>query len=268
MTIPQIFNRKKVTMHRERAARNLSSHDFLLNEVADRILERLDDINREFPDVLLVGASPELSLSMQQRAGTNRLVNLDLSQKMLELCVGEKIIAEDETIPFEPNTFDLVMSNLVLHSVNDLVGALVQIQRLLKADGLFTASLYGEGTLAELRHIMTEVEVGMTGGMSPRIAPFADVKSLGYLLQRAGFALPVADSEIIKVSYDNVLELMHDLRGMGESNSLQKHGKQLTGELLAAMDVAYKSQYGDGEGGIIATFNIISITGLAAISNK
>jgi NADH dehydrogenase [ubiquinone] 1 alpha subcomplex assembly factor 5 len=263
--IPQIFNRKKVLLHRQRAS---GEHDFLVNEVASRMLERLDDMSREFIAVLNIGAAGNISHLLAKKAGVKLLVNQDLSQAMLKNASGLKVLADEEKIPFAANSFDLVTSNLCLHLVNDLPGSLVQIRQLLKPDGLFIASMFGLDTLYELRQVMAEVEMESLSGMSPRIAPFTDVKTLGALAQRVGFALPVADGEVIQVSYTNVIELMHDLRGMGEASALVKSGRALTRDLIARIDGVYKDKFGDGEGGIIATFNIINITGLAAESNK
>ncbi|MCE3233437.1 MAG: putative SAM-dependent methyltransferase [Rickettsiaceae bacterium] len=266
--VPQIFNRKKILLHRQRASHSIKKHNFLINEVSGRILERLDDMSRQFPSVLTISNSSYLSEHLVKKIGVNLLVNQDLSFAMLQKTTGLKVVADEETMPFAKSSFDLIISNLSLHLTNDLPGALVQINQILKPDGLFIASLYGLETLNELRQVMATIETEKTGGISPRISPFADVKTLGSLIQRTGYALPVADSEIIKVSYSNALELMHDLRGMGESNALIKTGRPLTRELISAIDSTYKQQFSDGEGGIIATFEIINITGLAANSNK
>jgi NADH dehydrogenase [ubiquinone] 1 alpha subcomplex assembly factor 5 len=266
--VPEIFNRKKVQRHRQRASIVISEHDFLINEVAGRVLERLDDISREFESILNIGAIGNISELLNRKSETKLLVNQDLSDGMLQKSSGLKVVADEEKIPFANGSFDLVISNLCLHWVNDLPGALVQIRQLLKPDGLFIASMYGLDTLTELRQVMAEVEVAKLDGISPRVSPFTDVKTLGALAQRVGFALPVADSEVIKVSYNNIIELMHDLRGMGEANALCKSGRPLNRSLIAEMDAVYKQKFSDGENGIVATFNVINITGLAAESNK
>jgi NADH dehydrogenase [ubiquinone] 1 alpha subcomplex assembly factor 5 len=265
--IPQIFNKKKIILHRNRAARNIQNHNFLLSEVASRLVERLNDMSRNFENILNIGGS-EVSHLLASKDDIKMLVNQDISINMVNMASGLKIVADSENIPFANGTFDLVTSNLSLHSANDLPGALVQILKLLKPDGLFVASLYGAETLHELRVAAAEAEMAEYAGMSPRIAPFADVKTLGHLTQRIGFELPVADSETIKVSYNNALELMHDLRGMGEANALFRQGRPIGKKLLHNINKIYTEKFGDGEGGIIATFDIVVITGIAPKDNR
>ena len=196
-----IFDRVLVKKHRERAAASFANHSFLFENVAERLAERLEDINRAFDQVLDLGARSD-----------------HLGQK---IHCSDLVKAEDEEqLSIAEARFDLVCSNLSLHWVNDLPGALIQAKNVLKPDGLFLAALFGGDTLSELRQALLHAETGLTGGASPRISPFGDVKSLGQLLQRAGYAMPVADVDMIQVSYDNIYALMQDLRGMGETNAL------------------------------------------------
>jgi len=156
------------------------------------------------------------------------------------------------------------VSNLVLHWTNDLPGALLQIRRTLRPDGLFLAAMLGEGTLAELRDCLMAAEIETTGGVSPRVSPFADVRDLGGLLQRAGFTLPVVDRDRIVVTYDNVMKLFADLRGMGEGNALSEQERRFTRRTLVmrAAEI-YHERYAGDDGRVSATFNIVYLHGWA-----
>lgn len=256
--IPQIFNRNKVRLHRDRACHKISGHDFLLEENAGRIGERLKDINREFAAVLNIGCGTSY---LSQYLKTELLVNQDLSEIMAGKAGATAIVADEEKLPYAPESFDLVISNLAMHTVNDLPGALAQIKYSLKKDGILLASIYGISTLRELQQVMIEVESEEYGGASPRVSPFTDVQTLGSLMQRVGFISPITDSELIRVSYDNVIDLMHDLRHMGEANALIKGSRPLTRDILAKADMRYKELFPDGDGGIMAGFDVITITG-------
>jgi SAM-dependent methyltransferase len=171
------------------------------------------------------------------------------------------VAGDEERLPFAENRFDLVLSCLSLHWVNDLPGALIQIRRALKPDGLFLAAMFGGETGRELRQALAEAEIAVEGGLSPRVSPFAEVRDLGGLLQRAGFALPVVDSDHLTVSYANPLRLMADLRGMGESNAAVERRKQVTrrATLIAAVE-RYAELFGDSEGRVPATFQVLYLT--------
>ena len=165
-------------------------------------------------------------------------------------------------MPFKDACFDLIISNLALHWVNDLPGAMLQANRALKPDGLFLASIFGGETLKELRQSLMLAENEINSGVSPRISPFADVRDVGALLQRAGFALPVADSDVITVSYEHPLKLLQDLRGMAESNAVFARHKAFTNKavMLRAAEI-YSENYGGDDGRVPATFQIIYMTG-------
>jgi SAM-dependent methyltransferase len=220
MTAPRIFDSAALAKHRERA-RRISGDRFLAREAEESIALRLSATNRRFENVLRVDA-----------------------------------LDESEIVPGEDASFDLVISTLALHAVDDLPGALVQIRRKLKPDGLFLGALFGGETLHELREAFAAAEIETLGGLSPRVAPFADVRDLGGLLQRAGFALPVADVERTTVNYRDFFSLPRDLRAHGETSALvQRSRKFLRRETLAALLAAYQP--------LRATFDIIYLTGWA-----
>lgn len=257
-----IFNRQVVRQHRTRAAPMFAEHDFLFREVAERLLERLDDVTRSFPLALDLGARGGLIGDMLgQRGGVETLISCALALadgKELSVC------ADDELLPFADHAFDLVLSNLSLHWINDLPGALSQVRRCLKPDGLMIASMFGGDTLKELRSVLNEAEIAVEGGLSPRISPFADIRDVGGLLQRAGFALPVVDAETITVSYGDPLKLLKDLRGMGETNAVAQRRLSFTRRetLMRAMGL-YQEQFGDDQGRIPATFQVLHLSGWA-----
>ena len=173
------------------------------------------------------------------------------------------VVAEEEALPFAPESFDLVLSLLNLHWVGDLPGALLQIRRALKPDGLFLGVMFGLGTLGELRDCLLAAESEMRGGAGPRVSPFADLRDAAGLLQRAGFALPVADVGTLTVTYPDALALMRDLRGMGEANALAARPQGFAGrELFARTAALYAERHADAEGRIPARFQLIFLTGL------
>lgn len=264
----RIFDRSLLRKRRDRVAPGFDHFDFLVREAAERLADRLDDVTRRFPLALDLGChTGQLAQALGGRGGIETLVQCDLSPRMATRAAGNgnpALAADEEWLPFKPQSFDLVLSCLSLHWVNDLPGTLVQIRRVLKPDGLFIASLLGSGTLAELRHCLQDAELEVEGGASPRVAPFADVKDLGALLQRAGFSLPVADADSIPVSYGDPLRLMTDLRGMGESNAVAQQRKGLTrrATLMRAAGL-YHEHFADQDGRMPASFQLLTMTGWA-----
>jgi len=265
-----VFNRRTVRQHRERAAARLEDHDFLFRETAERLCDRLDDIRRAFPVGLDLGCrTGGLSRVIGRRGGIETLFACDLSLAMSRHAGPRALVADEEFLPFGPNSFDLVLSNLSLHWVNDLPGALAQIRRCLKPGGLFLGAMLGGETLKELRHALARAEADIDGGLSPRISPFADVKDAGNLLLRAGFSLPVADMESISVSYPDPFKLMADLRGMGESNAVIEARKGFTSrQLMMQAAQRYVSEFGDDDNRIPATFQVITLTAWAENDNN
>ena len=175
------------------------------------------------------------------------------------------VVSSEELLPFAPASFDLIASALVLHWVNDLPGALVQIRRALKPGGLFLGTMMGGETLRELRAALLSGESEVAGGVSPRVSPFADVRDAGSLLQRVGFERPVADVDTVRVTYRDPLQLMTELRGMGETNALRERRRTFTARrTLLAAAASYRNQFADTDGRVRATFQLVTLTGWAA----
>jgi len=264
-----VFDRRAVRAHRQRAAAGLGEHDFLFRESARRLADRLDDVTRKFPRALDLGChGGELAAALGPRGGVETLVQCDLAPAMARRAgaaagAGRLALAADEEfLPFAPRSFDLVLSNLGLHWVNDLPGCLLQVRRVLRPDGLFVAALLGGQTLHELRAALIDAELAVSGGAGPRVSPFADVAELGGLLQRAGFALPVADSDTLTVTYGDAFGLMRDLRGMGEGNALSARRRAFTRRAVL-FDAAARYRDGCGGGRLPATFQIVTLTAWA-----
>jgi NADH dehydrogenase [ubiquinone] 1 alpha subcomplex assembly factor 5 len=257
-----VFNRRTVARHRDRAAASLEEHNFLFNETGERLCDRLDDVTRTFPTALDLGCrTGDLGRVIGKRGGIEDLFQCDLSFQMTKRTGSRAAVADEEFLPFATKCFDLILSNLSLHWVNDLPGALMQIRRCLKPGGAFLATMLGGETLSELRQSLAHGEAEVDGGLSPRVSPFADVRDAGNLLQRAGFTLPVADLETITVSYPDPFKLMNDLRGMGESNAVLDARKGFTSRRLFMEAVQYYMQeFADADGRIPATFQIITLT--------
>lgn len=260
-----VFDRRALRQRRDRAAATLGEHDFLLNAVAERLIDRLADIKRRFPAALDLGChGGHLGKALGDGGGVKRLVQADLSPEMVGRAEGLRLAADEELLPFAPASFDLVMSLLSLHWVNDLPGALIQIRDVLRADGLFLAAMLGGETLWQLRQALAQAELDEEGGVSPRASPFVDVRDAGMLLQRAGFALPVVDIDRITVTYADALTLMRELRGMGETNVVGERRKHFTRRsTLFAAASAYRDRFADSAGRIPATFEVLYLTGWA-----
>ena len=255
-----IFDRVTVRRHRDRAAADFAAHDFLHREIGERLADRLVDIRREFDRTVNLGSGTPLPV-----AGRDITVTTDLSARFLGARgVFNPVAADEEFLPFADASLDLVVSCLSLHWVNDLPGALVQIRRALKPDGLFMAALLGGDTLIELRRALLDAEAATTGGASPHTSPVADVPDAGALLQRAGFALPVVDTDTITVTYPDLFALMRELRGMGETNAVAARTRTpMRRDTLFAAAERYRDLYGDEDGRLPATFQIIWMTGWA-----
>ena len=262
------FDRRLLRRRRERAATRLAAHDFLIREAADRLADRLEDVRRKFPLALDLGChTGQLGTVLRGRGGIERLVQCDLSPIMARQAADNgppTIAGDEELLPFAGGSFDLVMNCLNLHWVNDLPGALLQIRHALKPDGLFLAVLFGLGSLGDLRDCLIAAEAELKGGASPRVSPFADARDGAALLQRAGFALPVADVETVSVTYPDALALMHDLRGMGESSALQARSDRYAGrELFARAAALYAQRHAGRDGRVPAQFRLLFLTGWA-----
>ena len=252
-----VFDRE---LGRSRLRRALAGDypDFLLQRAAGDLEERLGAVLREFALAADLGTTlPVVAPVLAGRAG--RLLRMAEAQGTQADLVGDL-----ESLPFAAGSLDLAVSLLALHGVNDLPGALIQIKRALKPDGLFMGCLLGGRTLQELRQALLEAESETTGGVSPRVAPFADLRDLGGLLQRAGFALPVIDSEIVTVRYRDAFGLFHDLRAMGWANALVARRKTPSRrETLLRAAALYAERFADPDGRLPATFEFVWVSGWA-----
>jgi NADH dehydrogenase [ubiquinone] 1 alpha subcomplex assembly factor 5 len=259
------FDRRAVRLHRDRAAPILGAHDFLFAEAAERLADRLDDITRRFPLALDLGCHDGvLARTLKGRGGIETLVQMDLSPAMAARAArfGPAVAADEERLPFAERRFDAVLSCLSLHWVNDLPGALIQARLALKPDGLFLAVMLGGGSLGELRRALLEAEIEAKGGASPRISPLAELRDEAALLQRAGFAMPVADLDQLRVTYENPLGLLRDLRGMGETNALAARPRSFTSRsVLAGAASRYAAEAAAGR--ISASFQLLFLTAWA-----
>ena len=263
---PRIFDRALLRRRRDRVARATDPRgDFLFAESGERLLDRLDDVRRQFPLALDLGCRDGLlGRLLRGRGGVETLVQGDLSLGLLRKATGAVLQLDEEALPFAPETFDLVLANLSLHWTNDLPGALAQIRHGLKPDGLFLGVVFGAGTLQELRTVLMEAEIAETGGASARVAPFADLRDAAGLMQRAGFALPVADVETVTVTYAGMLPLLADLRAMGETNMLDARLKRPTRRAVIGRAAAlYQEKFTLPDGRIPASFRLIFVTGWA-----
>lgn len=261
----QLFDRRLLVRRQDRAARDATAHDFLLQRVAEDFMVRLGAVQRQFATVLDLGAHHGvLARSISQLPGVSLVISAEASPRMLALCPPPRVLADLEMLPFRDESLDLVVSGLALQMVNDVPGTLIQIRRALKPDGLLLAAVLGGQTLFELREAFLLAESELEGGASPRVAPFGDVRDFGSLLQRAGFALPVTDTDVVTVTYSSPLALMHELRGMGMTNVLTARRRRplRRSTLMRACEI-YVDRHARSDGRVPATFEIITLTGWA-----
>src|SRR5215813_4157087 len=264
---PILFDRALLRRRRRRALA-LTPSEFLLERVAEDATDRIGTILRRFDLALDLGTPGE---ALRRALAASGKVGTIIAADALSDRAGQDhrmsvltVVCDEEALPFRDASLDLVTSALSLQFVNDLPGTLVQIRRALKPDGLFMAALIGGDTLTELRQAFAAVEAEIENGVSPRVAPFADVRDLGALLQRAGFALPVTDVERLTVRYASPLALMYDLRHMGATNVLVERSRRpLKRSVLARMMESYAARFADADGRIRATFEIMWLSGWA-----
>ncbi len=263
---PLLFDRALHRRRLDRAAPAYGTASFLKRRAADDVVVRLEAVTRHFPRAADLGARDGAfarALAISDAADKiDWLIETDLSREMLAGRAGTRLVADEERLPFGPASLDLVVSTLALHWTNDLVGALIQIRQALKPDGLFVGAFLGGATLTELRQSLLAAEVELTGGASPRVSPFADAIDAAALLQRAGFALPVADVDRVTVRYADPLALLRDLRAMGETAvPLERPPRGLTRSVLVRAMELYAERFADPDGRIPATFEIVTLTG-------
>jgi SAM-dependent methyltransferase len=271
MATPLIFDRNLLRARRRRAQR-LGPETFLIDRVAEDFADRLKAVLRRFDLAADLGTPRGAVRAALARTGS--IAAMIAVDPLIDAAPGPagdhagaaplRVAADEEALPFAAGTLDLVVSGLALQTVNDLPGVLVQIRRALKPDGLFLAALLGGDTLIELRQSFAAAESECEGGASPRVAPFADLRDMGMLLQRAGFALPVVDADRLAVRYATPLALLHDLRRMGAANPLieRRRTPLRRATLMRAVDI-YAARFADADGKVRATFEIIWLSGWA-----
>ncbi|MED5225712.1 MAG: methyltransferase domain-containing protein [Pseudomonadota bacterium] len=264
MSHPVIFNRSLLARNKARAAESFQDFDFLLANALARLTDRLLDLSRSFELVLnLGGRNGMLEQIWPRELTTPRFIHTDISEKMVGKAVGygAKVVCDEEFLPFAHNSLDAVISCLSLHWANDLPGVLKQITQSLKPDSLFLVSILGGQTLYELREVLGAAELELRAGVSPRVSPFATLQDFAHLMQRGGLALPVADTDTVVVHYNNIFELMRDLRGMGETNILiERSLTPSTKTLFLRANQIYQERFSDGKGKLKATFEILTGT--------
>ncbi len=241
----QVFDRALVRRRRERAAAGIGAVRPVLEAAAERLLDRLDDTTRRFESALEIGGRGSVAPMLTAR-GIPFVASMDLSPAMARGAGGLAVAGDEEWLPFGAGSFDLVVASLSLHWVNDLPGALVQIRRALKPDGLFLASLPALGTLQPLREALGTAESELRGGISPRVSPFPELRDGASLLQRAGFALPVADRETLDLRYRTPLALLRDLRAAGEGNAVLAADRRTPPRALFPLALSRLPAPGDG----------------------
>jgi len=255
----QVFDRGLVRRRRDRAAASVARVAPILEDCADRLLDRLDDTTRRFSRALDLGGRGVVAPRLAAR-GIPFVVSADLSARMAAQAGGLGVAADEEFLPFAPGSFDLVVASLSLHWVNDLPGALIQIRQALAPDGLFLASLPGLGTLQTLREALAQAETELRGGLSPRISPFPELRDAAGLLQRAGFALPVADQEEVPIAYRSARGLLADLRAAGEANAVLAADRRTPPRALFPMAAAALPA---GPAGIAPGLRVVVLPGWA-----
>jgi SAM-dependent methyltransferase len=257
---PLVFDRYLLRTRRARAAK-LGPSTFLIDRLAQDLADRLATVLRPFECAVDLGTPTGAARRVLAASGKVRTVfaaGTEIGDR------GLAVAADEEALPFRDGSLDLVVSLLALQFVNDLPGTLIQVRRALKPDGLLLAALAGGDSLSELRAAFAAAEAEVEDGVSPRVAPFADVRDLGALLQRAGFALPVTDSERLTVRYASPLALIDDLRRMGATNVLRERSRRpLKRATLARMIEIYAQRFSDPDGRIRATFEVLWLSGWA-----
>lgn len=268
MSVPDnmlVFDRALVRARRERAVASGDAHDFLFREVAERLADRLKDFRHTFETGVDIGTrGGHMAKAALATGRVERLFAADPSPHLAASASVPSVAADEEALPFGPASLDLVVSALALHWVNDLPGALIQIRQTLKPDGLFLAAMLGGETLYELRAALMEAELAVSGGAAPRVSPMADLRDAAALLQRAGFALPVADRDTLAISYPDALALMRDLSRMGEGNAVRRRSlTPLRRAVLAEAARLYEARHKMDGGGVRASFEVLYLAGRA-----
>jgi NADH dehydrogenase [ubiquinone] 1 alpha subcomplex assembly factor 5 len=258
-----LFDRQLLRARRARFAPEIEAHEFLLSYVAREIAERVELMLRPFPLALDLGAYRGLlGRTVAQLPSVGAMIYAESVFAFAALCPRPSLVCDEDLLPFKAPSFNLILSGLALHRVNDLPGALIQIRHALHPDGLFMAALLGARALFELRQALLEAEAEIDGGASPRVAPFGDVREYGALLQRAGFALPVADAETLTMVYASPRELMREVRALGGGNVLLARSRApLSRKTLERAEAIYRERHATPDGRVSASFEFVYLSG-------
>jgi len=262
---PLLFDRRLLRQRRARFAAEIEERKVLLAYVAREIAERIEIMLRAFPRALDLGAYRGLlGRTVADLPSVGDVMYAESVLAYARRCPAPAVVCDEDALPFKDGAFNLIVSGLALHRVNDLPGSLIQVRRALAPDGLFMAAVLGAKALTELRQCLLKAEEEIDGGVSPRVAPFGDVRAYGALLQRAGFALPVADAEEIEVVYPSPRAFMEEIRALGGGNVLMARSKKpLSRRTLARAEELYRSRYGTPDGKVTATFQFVFMSGWA-----
>jgi SAM-dependent methyltransferase len=262
---PLLFDRRLLRERRARFAAEIEEREALIGHVAGEIADRVALMLRDFPRALDLGAYHGLlGRTIAELPSVGEVVYAESVLAYARRCPPPAVVCDEDALPFKDGAFNLIVSGLALHRVNDLPGSLIQIRRALAPDGLFMAAALGGNALGELRECLLEAEDEIEGGVSPRISPFTDVRSYGALLQRAGFALPVTDAEELEVIYPSPRALMHEIRALGGGNVLIARSKKpMSRQVLARAEELYRARYGTPDGKVAATFQFVFMSGWA-----
>ncbi len=265
---PRLFDRRLLRQRKDRASREFSDYNFLYARVAEDLLDRVETISRSFPTCLVIGGGGAVGRALAERpearAKIGTVIEADLSPKMAGLSGHPSLALDEEYLPIQEGSVDLVLSCLSLHWTNDIVGALIQLNYALKPDGFFAGAILGGSTLNELRGALTAAEESLDREPAKRVSPFADTIDMAGLVSRAGFTMPVSDIDRVTVRYGNAFVLMRDLRKMGETNVLAERSRTPgTKSLFVNAAQAYASEHAHEDGRIPATFEIINFAGWA-----
>jgi SAM-dependent methyltransferase len=265
---PRLFDRSLLRARKDRAAGEFEQYDFLHARAADDLLDRVESVNRDFETCLVIGGGGAVGRALAGRpvaAGKiGTLIEAELAPAMARRSSCAPLVLDEEYLPIAEQSVDLVLSCLSLHWVNDVVGALIQLNHALKPDGFFAGALFGGATLSELRQAMKQAEADLGGEPAARISPFADAIDMAGLLSRAGFAMPVSDVDRVTARYGNSFVLMRDLRKMGETSVLADRPRTPgTKGLFVKTAQVYSSAFAEDDGKIPATFELVHFAGWA-----
>lgn len=264
---PQLFDRTVLRQRRDRAAPRLQDYSFIAQRAFEDMCDRVESITRDFDRAAILGGGPGRVQQLTQRHAAEKIgwwMQSDLSEGVARTLGPRACAIDEEALPFKPQSLDLILAPLSLHWTNDLPGVIKQIQLALKPDGFFAGAVLGGQTLTELRRSIMLAENELTGGVSPRISPFAGTFDMAALMQRAGLTMPVCDIDRVTVRYDHAFALMADLRGMGETSVLSERArKPASRRLFQRAAELYQLNHADADGRIRATFEIIHFAGWA-----